>query len=152
MPRERRQNPRVSWQPTPQLLLGGGGATIAAAPLRGRAGCRREQGPATDALPPVLRPEGPGSPLPTAVSTRGAGVPSPHSRQHPRGRGPLSPQPSAPSKPCHPRFWSCYVITTLRTRCSALCKTSRLGALLLQHRLRDVVAWWSRRRSGNFHF
>ena len=69
MPRERRQNPRVSWQPAPQLLLGGGGATIAAAPLRGRAGCRREQGPATDALPPVLRPEGPGSPLPTAVST-----------------------------------------------------------------------------------
>ena len=125
MPRERGQNPRVGWQPAPQLLLGGGGATIAAAPLGDRAGYWREQGPATDALPPVLRPEGPGS---------------------------LSPQPSAPPKPCHQHFWSCYIITTLRTCCSALCKTSRLGALLLQHPLRDVVAWWSRRRSGNSHF
>ena len=69
MPRERRQNPRVSWQPAPQMLLGGDGSPIAAAPVGGRARYRGEQGPAMDALPPVLQPERLGVPLPIAVST-----------------------------------------------------------------------------------
>ena len=68
-----------------------------------------------DAPPPVLRPKGMGAPLPTTVSTL---------------------------KPCRQHFCFRYIITTLRTCRSELCKPFHLGAFLLQHPLRDLVAWW----------
>lgn len=59
----------LAGSPPPIRSLGGNGATFAAAPLGGQAGCRGEQGSSMDAPPPVLRPEGLGAPLPTTVST-----------------------------------------------------------------------------------